>query len=112
MTTFTSRVTHHFLVIKAARLFRQEIEKAGLDNLQVLADAGISIVDIYLNSCSPEEKARIRRGINTFLQMGITADMVLDEVNRRIPELAPIIESRQDYKKSESQKFEAFLKED
>jgi len=111
MTTFTSRVAHHFLVIKAARLFRQEIEKAGLDNLKILADAGTSIVGTYLNGCSPQEKAKYRRELGAFLQMGITADMVFTELTRQLPELAPIIESKQDYKNKEIQKIEAFLKE-
>ena len=109
--TFSSRVAHHFLVIKAARQFRQEIERAGLDNLKILADAGKSIVDTYLNGCNAQEKARIKQDFNTLLQMGITADMVLEEVVRQMPELAPIMESKQDYKKTELQKLEQFLKQ-
>jgi len=49
MTIFSARVAQHFLTIKAARQIRQEIEKAGLDNLKILADAGKSIVGTYLN---------------------------------------------------------------
>ncbi|GAI64723.1 unnamed protein product, partial [marine sediment metagenome] len=45
------------------------------------------------------------------LQMGITADMVFTELVRQLPEIAPIIDEREDYKNSEIQKIEAFLKE-
>ena len=109
--TFTSRVAHHFLVIKAARELRQEIEKAGLDNLKILAEAGRSIVGTYLQGCSPQEKKRRKQELNALLGMGVTLDMLLDEVTKQMPELAPIIESKQDYKKSEIQNLERFLKE-
>lgn len=108
--TFTSRVAHHFVLIKAAREIGREIEKAGLDNLKILADAGKSIVGIYLDGCSPDEKARIKRDFNTLLQMGITPDMVLSELDRQMPELAPIMEAKQDYKQSEIQNLVSFLK--
>ena len=108
--TFTSRVAHHFLVIKAARQFRQEIEKAGLDNLKILVGAGKSIVGTYLNGCSPQEKARIKRDLNTLLQMGISADMVLAELARQLPQIAPIMEGKEGYLKSELQNLEQFLK--
>lgn len=109
--TFTSRVAHHFLVIKAARELRQEIEKAGLDNLKILAEAGRSIVGTYLQGCSPQEKKRRKQELNALLGMGVTLDMLLDEVTKQMPELAPIIESKQDYKKSEIENLERFLKE-
>ncbi len=111
MTLFSSRVAHHFMVIKAARFFRQELEKAGLDNLKILADAGRSIVGTYLNGCSPQERAKIKGDLNTLLQLGITADMILLELIRQMPELAPIIEGKEGYKESEIQKLEQFLKE-
>ena len=111
MTSFMARSARNFMTIKAARLFRQEIEKAGLDTLKTLADAGVSIVGTYLNGCSPEEKARLKRDLNALLQMGITPDMVLTELGRQNPELAPIIESKQAYKQSEIQNLERFLKE-
>jgi hypothetical protein len=50
--TFMERSARYFLVIKAAKEFKREIEQAGLDNLKILADAGKSIVGTYLNSCS------------------------------------------------------------
>ena len=111
MSDFMARSARHFILIKAARQIRQELEKAGLDTLKILADTGQSIVTCYLNGCSPQEKATYRRDLNALLQMGVTADMLLDEIAGQMPELAPIIKSKQDYKKSEIQKLEAFLKE-
>ena len=111
MTLFSSRVAHHFMVIKAARFFRQELEKAGLDNLKILADAGRSIVGTYLNGCSPQERAKISSGPGALLQMGVTPDMVFEEITRQMPELAPIMEGKEGYKKSEIQKLEQFLRE-
>lgn len=111
MTSFMKRSAKHFLTIKAARQIRQEIEKAGVDNLKTLADAGRSIVGTYLNGCSPQEKATYRRDLNTLLQMGVSADMLLDEVARQMPGIAPIMKARESYRKSEIQKVTAFLKE-
>ena len=111
MTSFMQRSAKHFLVIKAAREFKKEIEKAGLDNLKTLADNGVSIVGTYLNGCSPSEKATYRRDLNALVQMGATPDMLLTEIARQIPELAPIMEGRGSYKKSEIQNLERFLKE-
>ena len=115
MTSFSGRVARHILLIratkKAAKEFKKEIEKAGLDNLKILADAGTSIVGTYLNGCSPQEKASYRRDLNALFQMGITADMILTELVRQMPELAPIMQGRDDYKQSEIQHLEKFLKE-
>ncbi|MBA7468409.1 hypothetical protein ES707_03659 [subsurface metagenome] len=111
MTTFMQRSTRHFLMIKAVREIKGEIEKAGLDNLKMLAEAGVSIIGTYLNGCSPEEQARIRRDFNALLQLGVTPEMVLSEVIRQMPKLAPIIEGKEGYKKSDIQKLETFLKE-
>ena len=112
MTSFTTRAARHFVLIKAVRELRKEIEKAGLDNLKVLADAGISIVGTYLNGCSPQEKATHRRNLNALMQMGITVDMLLDEVARQMKETVPIMEGRDSYKKSEVEKLLSFLSED
>ena len=109
--TFASRVARHFLVIKAARQIKGEIEEAGLDNLKILADHGVSIVATYLNGCSPQDKAAYRRDLNALLQMGVTADTLLEEVVRQMTELVPIIESKQDYKKSEIEQLKRFLAE-
>ncbi len=111
MTSFMARSARNFMTIKAAREIGKEIEKAGLDNLKILADAGRSIVGTYLDGCSPSEKTRIRRDLNALLQLGATPDMVLTEIARQMPVLAPIIESKQDYKETELQNLERFLKE-
>lgn len=111
MTSFMKRSAKHFLKIKAAKEIKQEIEKAGLDNLKTLAEAGISIVGTYLNGCSPQEKAAYRRDLNALLGMGVTPDMLLDEIAGQLPVLAPIIESKPDYKKSEIQNLKQFLEQ-
>jgi len=108
--TFMQRSAMHFLTIKAAREIKQEIEKAGLDNLKTLADAGKSIVGTYLNGCNAQEKARYKRDLGALLQMGVTPDMLLQEVVRQMPELAPIIEGKEGYKLSEIRNLFSFVK--
>ncbi|GAH18618.1 unnamed protein product, partial [marine sediment metagenome] len=51
----------------------------------------------------------IRRDFNALLQLGVTPEMLLSEVIRQMPKLAPIIEGKEGYKKSEIQKLETFL---
>ena len=109
--SFLARSARNFMMITAARQIKQKIEKAGLDNLKTLANAGISIVVTYLNGCSPQEKATYRRDLNTLVQMGVTPDMLLAEIAGQMPEIAPIIQGREDYKKTEIQNLERFLKE-
>ena len=112
MSSLLNRTRKHFLAIKAARQIREEIEKAGMDNLKILADKGISIMATYLNGCSPEEKAAYRRDGNALAKLGVTPEMVLEELAGQNEELAIIMEEgRKDYKKSELQNLEAFLKE-
>ena len=111
MSSFTTRTARHFVLIKAARQIKREIEKAGLDNLKILAENGRSIVGTYLNGCSTQEKATYRRDLTALLQMGVTPDMLLAEVARQMPDLAPIMQGREDYKRSEIQNLEQFLKE-
>jgi len=111
MTSFSARTAKHFVVIRAARQIKQEIEKAGLDNLKILAENGRSIVGTYLNGCSPKEKATYRRDLNALLLMGVTPDILLAELARQMPEIAPIMEGREGYKKNELQNLEQFLKE-
>ncbi|GAH32398.1 unnamed protein product, partial [marine sediment metagenome] len=41
--SFTREVARNIVVRRGARKLRQEIEKAGLDNLKVLANNGVSI---------------------------------------------------------------------
>ncbi len=110
MTSFMKRSVRHFFAIKAAKEIRKEILKAGLDNLKVLAKAGKSIVGTYFQGCSPEEKAMHRRDLNTVLSMGISLDMLLDEVIRQMPELASEIEGKDAYKQSEVKEIESFLR--
>jgi len=105
------RSARHFVLIKAARELRKEIEKAGLDNLKILAEAGTSIVGTYLNGCSAQEKAQYRRDLNALLQLGVTSEMLFSEMTRQMPQLSPIIEGKEDYKKSEIEKLTLFLKE-
>ena len=111
MTSFMRRSATNFMLIKAARQIKQEIEKAGLDNLKILADNGTSIVGTYFQGCSPQEKATYRRDLNALLQMGVTPDILLTEVARQMPQLAPIMEGKEGYKATEIQKLEQFLKE-
>lgn len=110
--SFMERSARHFLTIKAAKEFKKEIEQAGLDNLKILADNGISIVGTYLQGCSPSEQTRIRRDFNALLQMGITPDMVLTELSGQMPELVPIMEGKENYKRGEIENLEAFVKEE
>ena len=111
--SFLDRSAKHFLAIKAARQIREEIEKAGLDDLKALADAGKSIIGIYLKGCSPEEKKRIRQDGNTLTKLGVTPEMVLEELAGQNEELAIIMEEgRKGYKKSELRNLEQFLREE
>jgi len=109
--TLMERSARHFLTIKASRQIKQEMEKAGLDNLKKLAEAGISIVGTYLNGCSPQEKATYKRDLGALLQMGVTPDMILTELARQMPEVGHIMEGKEGYKKSEIEKLEQFVRE-
>lgn len=111
MTNLMKRSARHFTKIQVARRIKTEIEKVGLDNLKILAENGRSIVGTYLNGCSPKEKATHRRELLTVLAMGITLDMLLSEIARQMPVLSPIMLGKDDYKRSERQELERFLKE-
>lgn len=111
MTSFMARSARNFMTIKAARQIKEEIEKAGVDNLRILADTGISIVGTYLKNCPPQEKATYRRDLNALLQMGVTPNMLLAEISRQMPELVSIMQGRDNYKKSELRNLEKFLRE-
>ncbi|MBA7563574.1 hypothetical protein ES708_05233 [subsurface metagenome] len=110
--SFMERSARHFLTIKVTRELKKEIERAGLENLKILAEAGTSIVGTYLQGCSPSEKAQYRRDLNALLQMDITADMILTELARQMPEIAPIMEGKEGYKRGEVEKLEAFVREE
>lgn len=112
MTSFLNRTARHYLAIKAAREIRGKFEEAGLDTLQAIADAGKSIIGIYLKGCSPEDKKKIRQDSSVLRKMGVTPEMVLEELAGQNDELADIMGKREDYKKKELENFKAFLKEE
>ena len=111
MTTFSQKVERKFLVKTAAKEIKKEIEQAGLDKLKELAGLNISIVQTYLKSRSTQQKAKLRWELNALMQMGVTLDMLLEEIVRQLPVLAPIMKEKQDYKQNEIQNLEVFLKE-
>lgn len=110
MTSFTARTARHFMTIKAAKMIKKEIEKAGLDDLKILAENGVSIIATYLQGCSPKKQAELRRDFNGLLAMGVTPEMVLDEVAGQMLELAPIMKDKEGYRKAELEKVSQFLK--
>ena len=109
--SFTQRAARHLLTIKAAKEIKKEIEKAGTDNLKVLAEKGISIVGTYLQALSSKEKEEYRRNFNNLLAMGITPEMILDELSGQMPEISPIMKSKEEYRKAELQNVREFLKQ-
>ena len=109
--SFTQRAARHLLTIKAARVIKKDIEKAGMDNLKVLAEKGVSIVGTYLQALSPKEKEEYRRNFNNLLAMGITPEMVLDELSGQMPEISPIMKGKDEYRKAELQNVREFLKQ-
>lgn len=110
--SFMERSARRFVLIKAARELKKEIEKAGLDNLKILAEAGTSIVGTYLNGCSPSEKKKHKQELSALLQLGVTPEMLFSEMTRQMPQLSPIIEGKEDYKKSEIEKLTSFVRSD
>jgi len=99
-----------FYAKQAARRIKKEIEQAGLENLKLLAERNISIVGTYLNGCSKEKKAEVKRDMSALLAMGVTMDMVLEQLGKFIPDLAPFMLGREAYKKNELQEIEKFMK--
>lgn len=108
--SFTQRAARHLLTIKAAKEIKKEIEKAGTDNLKVLAEKGISIVGTFLQALSSKEKEEYRRNFNNLLAMGITPEMILDELSGQMPEISPIMKGKDEYRKAELQNVREFLK--
>lgn len=109
--SFLESTARHFLVIKAAREIKAELEKVGLDNLKVLAEAGHDIANTYLKGCSAEGIAKSKQKFNYLLQMGVTADMIIAALTRQMPELATIMEGRENYMKGELEKLVSLLME-
>jgi len=107
--SFLESTARNFLVIKAAREIKAEIEKIGLDNLKFLADAGHDIANTYLKGCSAKGIAKSKQKFNYLLQMGVTADMIIARLIRQMPELATIMKGRKDYIKGELEKLVSLL---
>jgi len=111
MTTFMNSSLKFFLLVKAVKEIKKEIEVAGLDRLKFLAENDVSIVGKYLETCSAAKKAQLKRDFTTLLSLGGTPEMVLTELARQMPVLAPIMEGKEGYKKSEIEKLERFVRE-
>lgn len=109
--TFSQRAGRRFIAIKAAKELMKEIEVVGIDDLITLANAGISIIETYLKSCTEEKKAYIKSSMKTLSRLGVTADMVLEETTRQMPHLRSIMDAKPEYRQSEVQRLEAFAKE-
>lgn len=106
----TARTARRFTLIKAAKGVVKEIKLAGIDNLKFAAENGISIVGTYVQGSSPQRRAEIKQELRMLLSFGVTLDMLLDEVARQMPELAPIMAGKEAYRKTELQKLTEFLK--
>ena len=107
--SFLASTARHFVIIKAVREIKAEIEKIGLENLETLGKAGHDIANTYIKGCSPEGIAKSKQKLNYLLQMGITADMIIAELTRQMPELVPIMEEREGYIKKELEKLISVL---
>lgn len=112
MTNFMQRSTQLFLIKKAVRQIISEIEKAGIEDLKTLVEAGKSIVGTYLQDCSSSEKSAYRRDLRVLIQVGVTPDMLLTEIARQMPDLAPIMKAKQNYKQNEIRALDEFLKQE
>lgn len=100
----------YFLLIKAAADIKNKAKQIGMDDIRTLVEAGRSITELYLNDISADKKEQKRREATALLQMGVTPEMLWEEVIRQMPELAPILEGKDDYLTSEFKKIEAFVK--
>ena len=100
----------YFVLIRAATDIVNKAKEIGIDDIKTLVAAGRSITEIYLESCSPDMKVQKRREAHMLLEVGITPEELWGEVIRRMPELKPIIEGKDDYIRAEMKKIEAFIK--
>ena len=100
----------YFVLMKAATDIVNKAKQIGIDDIKTLVDAGRSITEIYLESCSPEKKVQKRREAHMLLEVGVTPEELWKEVIRRLPELEPIIEGKDDYIRAEMKKIEEFGK--
>ncbi len=100
----------YFVLIKAATDIVNKAKQIGIDDIKTLVDAGRSITEIYLESCSPDKKVQKRREAHMLLEVGVTPEELWGEVIRRLPELEPIIKGKNDYIRAEMEKIEEFGK--
>lgn len=100
----------YFLLIKAAADIKNKAREIGMDDIRTLVEAGRSITEIYLEGISAEKKVQKRREATALLQMGVTPEMLWEEVLRQLPELRPIIEGKDEYIKGEMRVIEQFVK--
>lgn len=110
MRDILQSTARNFLLITAAKDIKNKARQIGIDNIKTLVEDGRSITEIYLKDCSPDKKIQKKREANALLEMGITPEELWKELIRQMPELAPIIEGKDDYIKSEMKKIEAFVK--
>lgn len=110
MRDLLQRTARNFILIRAVTDIKNKAKEIGIDNIKTLVEAGRSITDIYLEDCTADKKAQKRREANALIEMGITPEEIWKELIRQMPELAPIIEGKDDYIKSEMKKIEAFIK--
>jgi hypothetical protein len=57
----------YFVLIKAATDIVNKAKQIGIDDIKTLVDAGRSITEIYLESCSPDKKIQKRREASMLL---------------------------------------------
>ncbi len=100
----------YFLLIKAATDIKNKAKQIGMDDIRTLVEAGRSITEIYLNGCSEEKKVQKRREATALFQMGVTPEMLWEEVIKQMPELGDILKGKDNYIKREMKKIEAFVK--
>jgi len=99
-----------FVLIRAATDIVNKAKQIGMVKIKTEVDAGRSITEVYLDSCSPDKKVEKRREASTLLEMGITPEELWKEVLRRLPELEAIIKGKDEYIRAEMKKIEAFVK--
>jgi hypothetical protein len=99
-----------FATKKAAKEVVKALNALGLDNLRLLVDANASITDLYLKGLSDRGKANFKQNLNILFRMGITPQMLWEEMSRQIPELVLILKDKETYIRTEIAKLDAFLK--
>lgn len=110
MRDLLQRTARNFILLRAVTDIKNKANQIGIDNVKTLVKDGRSITEIYLSDCPPDKKVQKVREANALVEMGITPEEIWKELIRQMPELAPIIEGKDDYIKSEMKKIEAFIK--